>query len=316
MPLDVEFLINKFLHVWKPDRIFLVDSEIWPNLILKANENKIPLALINARITLKTFKRWSIFPATSKKIFNLFNLCLTSNEETKNYLKKLNAKNIYFNGNIKLINKIDKIDIINLNEKILSNNRFWFAASTHKEEDLFCLKTHLKLKEKFKNLITIIAPRHIERVSDIKYLGEKLNIKMQILNKNEMILKDTEIVIINSFGILQNYFKYAKSVFIGKSIIKKFMFNGGQNPIEAAKLGCKIYHGPYVYNFKEIYSILAKNNISKEITTFEELSTNLIQDLKDYKKKDIQISDIINDLGQKTLTDTMKNINKFLLNEI
>jgi len=94
------------------------------------------------------------------------------------------------------------------------------------------------------------------------------------------------------------------------------MFNGGQNPIEAAKLGCKIYHGPYVYNFKEIYSILAKNNISKEITTFEELSTNLIQDLKDYKKKDIQISDIINDLGQKTLTDTMKNINKFLLNEI
>jgi 3-deoxy-D-manno-octulosonic-acid transferase len=316
MPLDVGFLINKFLHVWKPDRIFLVDSEIWPNLILKANENKIPLALINARITLKTFKRWSIFPATSKKIFNLFNLCLTSNEETKNYLKKLNAKNIYFNGNIKLINKIDKIDIINLNEKILSNNRFWFAASTHKEEDLFCLKTHLKLKEKFKNLITIIAPRHIERVSDIKYLGEKLNIKMQILNKNEMILKDTEIVIINSFGILQNYFKYAKSVFIGKSIIKKFMFNGGQNPIEAAKLGCKIYHGPYVYNFKEIYSILAKNNISKEITTFEELSTNLIQDLKDYKKKDIQISDIINDLGQKTLTDTMKNINKFLLNEI
>ena len=316
MPLDVGFLINKFLHVWKPDRIFLVDSEIWPNLILKANENKIPLALINARITLKTFKRWSIFPATSKKIFNLFNLCLTSNEETKNYLKKLNAKNIYFNGNIKLINKIDKIDIINLNEKILSNNRFWFAASTHKEEDLFCLKTHLKLKEKFKNLITIIAPRHIERVSDIKYLGEKLNIKMQILNKNEMILKDTEIVIINSFGILQNYFKYAKSVFIGKSIIKKFMFNGGQNPIEAAKLGCKIYHGPYVYNFKEIYSILAKNNISKEITTFEELSTNLIQDLKDYKKKDIQISDIINDLGQKTLTDTMKNINKFLFNEI
>ena len=316
MPLDVGFLINKFLHVWKPDRIFLVDSEIWPNLILKANENKIPLALINARITLKTFKRWSIFPATAKKIFNLFNLCLTSNEETKNYLKKLNAKNIYFNGNIKLINKVDKIDIINLNEKILLNNRFWFAASTHKEEDLFCLKTHLRLKEKFKDLITIIAPRHIERVSDIKYSGEKLNIKMQILNKNEIILKDTEIVIINSFGILQNYFKYAKSVFIGKSIINKFKYNGGQNPIEAAKLGCKVYHGPYVYNFKEIYSILAKNNISKEITTFEELSTNLIQDLKDYKKKDSQISDIINDLGQKTLTDTMKNINKFLLNEI
>ena len=115
---------------------------------------------------------------------------------------------------------------------------------------------------------------------------------------------------------MQNYFKYAKSVFIGKSTIKKLENDGGQNPIDAAKLGCKIYHGPYVYNFKEIYEILKKNNISREIKSYTELSDNLIKDLETVHKDDKKISNLINSLGQKTLADTMKNINNILLNEI
>jgi 3-deoxy-D-manno-octulosonic-acid transferase len=316
LPLDVDFLINKFLLLWKPSAIFLVDSEIWPNLIIRANKNKIPIAIINARITSKTFKRWMIFPKTAQEIFGLFNLCLTSNSETKDYLQKLNAKNIYFNGNIKLINKVNIDDIKNLNEEILLNNRFWFAASTHLGEELFCLQTHLELKKKYKDIITIIAPRHIERSQNIKKLCKDYNLNVQILNKNEVILQNKEVIIINSFGVLQNYFKYAKSVFIGKSTLKKLENVGGQNPIDAAKLGCKVYHGPYVYNFKEIYKILEKNNISKEIKTFTELSNNLVKDLQNFRKENYQISVLINNLGQKTLADTMKKINNFLFNEI
>lgn len=315
-PLDVEFLINKFFDLWKPNIIFLVDSEIWPNLILRANKNNIPLSLVNARITSKTFKKWMIFPNTAKKIFSSFNLCLTSNLETKNYLSKLNKNNIYFNGNIKLINKIDIDSIENLNEKFLIQNRFWLAASTHEGEEVFCLQTHLKLKNQYKDIVTIIAPRHIDRVKSIKRLCNDFNLKVQILNKNETIPDNKEIVIINSFGVLSTYFKYAKSVFIGKSTIKSLENVGGQNPIDAAKLGCKIYHGPYVYNFKEVYEILEKNNISQKIDNTEELSNHLIKDLKKHNKKDNQISSLINNLGQKTLTDTMNKINNFLLNEI
>ena len=142
------------------------------------------------------------------------------------------------------------------------------------------------------------------------------NLNAQILNKDEIFLEDKEILIINSFGVLQNYFKYAKSVFVGKSTISKLENDGGQNPIDAAKLGCKIYHGPYVYNFKEIYDILKKNNISKEIKSYTELSNNLIRDLEFSNKDDGKISNLINSLGQKTLADTMKNINNILLNEI
>ena len=314
-PLDVEFIVNKFLNLWQPDAIFLVDSEIWPNLIFKAKNNKIPLAIINARITSKTFKKWMLFPRTAKKIFSLFDLCLTSNLETKDFLLKFNAKNIFFNGNIKLINRINEKNIKNINKDILSNNRFWVAASTHKSEENICLQTHLKIKKKFKRIITIIAPRHINRVQDIERLCKKLDLSVQILEKDQIISKDKEIVIINSFGELPAYFKYAKSVFIGKSTIKKLENVGGQNPIDAAKLGCKVYHGPYVYNFKEIYEILSRNNISKEIKNPRELSNNLIIDLENPYKIDNEISILINNLGEKTLADTMKNINYFLFNE-
>ena len=315
-PFDVDFLINKFLSLWKPNIIFLVDSEIWPNLISRVSKKKIPLAIINARITKKTFKRWMMFPNTAKKVFNLFNLCLASNIETKDYLIKLNSKNVYFNGNIKLINQTNESSFKDLNEKILLKKRFWFASSTHNGEESFCLQTHLRLKEEYKDIVTIIAPRHINRVKKIKTLCKNNNLNTQILNKDEIISEDKEIIIINSFGNLHNYFKYAKSVFIGKSIIRNLENVGGQNPIEAAKLGCKVYHGPYVYNFKDIYEILSKNNISTKINNFDELSDNLIKDLKVFHKENNYISTLIHNLGQKTLASTMKNINNFLLDEI
>ena len=124
-----------------------------------------------------------------------------------------------------------------------------------------------------------------------------------------------DIIIVNSFGVLNNFYKYAKSVFIGKSTLKKLKEVGGQNPIDAAKLGCKIYHGPYVYNFKEIYEILEKKNISKKIDNIDELSRNLINDLE-FNQKENNISDFIDDLCQKTFLKTMKNIDKFLIDEI
>ena len=171
----------------------------------------------------------------------------------------------------------------------------------------------LKIKKKFKDLITIIAPRHIERSKEIKLLSRKFGLNAQILNINENILASKELVIINHFGALNSYFKYAKSVFIGKSTILSLKDQGGQSPVEAAKLDCKIYHGPYVYNFEEIYKTLEKNNISKKINNFEELTKNLAIDLQNPKKKDTNKNkNLINKLGQKTLDDTIILINNFL----
>ena len=311
-PFDVNFLIDKFISSWKPDKIFLVDSEIWPNLIFNSKKYKIPIALFNARLTSKSINKWMIFPKITKKIFGIFNLFLCSNLETKIFLEKLNLKNVYFKGNIKLYDPINEIGIENFNKDFLIKKRFWFAASTHKGEDLFCLKTHIKLKKKFDGIITIIAPRHVERSKEIKSLSEKLRLRAQILDENQSILDNKEIIIVNYFGALKTYFKYAKSVFIGKSMLPKLKHVGGQNPIEAAKLECKIYHGPYVYNFEDIYKILESNNISKRIESFEELSENLLFDLKNPQKQNNENKNLINDLGKKTLTDTMVLIDAFL----
>ncbi len=316
MPFDINYLIDNFLALWKPDKIFLVDSEIWPNLILRANQKKIPLALINARLTRRSFKNWLTFFKTAKTIFGAFDLCLCSNRETENFLKRFDAKNIKYEGNLKLINEIDKRDLGTINSDVLSNSRFWVAASTHKEEEIFCLKTHLELKKNYNDIITIIVPRHLDRTQKIKKLSLSLNLKVQVLNENDKILDNKEIIIVNSFGVLQKYFYYAKSVFIGKSAIKRLKNEGGQNPIDAAKLGCKIYHGPFVYNFEEIYEFLEKINISKKIESFNDLSTHLKEDLKKPKKDQNNNIDQIKNLEKNILFKTMRIINKFIDNEI
>lgn len=312
LPYDVEFLLDSFFRAWKPSKIFLVDSEIWPNLILKAKKNDISIALINARLTNKSFKRWSLFLNTAKLIFGSFDMCLCSNKETKNYLEVFKVKNIKYDGNIKLINQNEK----NLERKkdyeFLQNKRFWLAASIHREEDILCLKTHLELKKTYSDIKTIIAPRHINRVDEIKLIFENEKLKTQILNENDIIDKNSEVIIINSFGILQNFFIYIKSVFMGKSMIERLKNDSGQNPIEAAKLNCKVYHGPFVSNFKEIYDILKINKISYEVTSVYDLTNKLINDLKDPRKKIENKSNNIQTLGEKILSKTMKNINNFL----
>ncbi len=315
-PVDVGFIIEKFLFLWNPKVIILVDSEIWPNLITIAKKNEIPLGLINARITSKTYNKWMAFPKTAKKIFSCFSFCLASNLETKKYLFQLNAKNTVFKGNIKFINNFKKKTYSNLIKKRLSNLRFWLAASTHEGEEAFCLKTHQLLKKRFPDITTIIAPRHIDRVDRIKKLCIKYNLNAQILKKNESISKNKEIIILNSFGVLNNYFKYAKSVFIGKSTVLKLKSDGGQNPIDAAKLGCKIYHGPYVYNFDDVYKYLRRKNVSKMIRKPLQLSKFLILDLNKKKKKNNKIKKPLYHLERKILKDTMKSLDNFLFDEI
>tara|TARA_B100000242_G_C43034532_1_gene482229 strand:- start:596 stop:1819 length:1224 start_codon:yes stop_codon:yes gene_type:complete len=314
LPLDVNFLMKKFLSRWKPDAIFLVDSEIWPNLIFLANRRGIPLGIINARITRKTYDRWKLFPKMARSIFGLFDLCIVSNTETKKYLENFNAKNVFYFGNLKFCENLEKTQFFNKNSKFLESNKFWLAASTHEGEDDFCLNTHIELRKKIKNVKTIIVPRHISRVKRIKKMGENLNLTCQILNPDEEMLDNKEIIIINSFGKLQSFYKYSKSVFIGKSIIKKFEDVGGQNPIEAAKLGCKIYHGPYVYNFKDVYLILAQKNVSKQVNNYRELVENLIFDLNNSKENNLEFISLTNQLEQKILNDSMEKIN-FFINE-
>ena len=171
---------------------------------------------------------------------------------------------------------------------------------------------HQNKKKIHDDIVTIIIPRHIDRVQNIKSICEKLNLKTQVISMNDTIEANKEIIIINSYGVTSKYLKLCKSVFIGKSLLKKLKNVGGQNPIEAAKIGCKIYHGPYVYNFQETYELFNKYKISEIIKNENELSNKVISDLN---KSNLMIDEkikIINNLGKEILDNTYNEIIKFI----
>ena len=311
-PLDIESLAEKFLSLWKPDLVCFVDSEIWPNFLFKIKEKKIPLLLINARLTKKSFDKWKIVPNFAKKVFNNFDLCLVGSEESKKNLNKLQTKNLKYIGNLKYSVKSIPNELIDSDKKILNNYKTWCAASTHDGEELVVLKAHLEIKKKYNNILTIIIPRHINRSSYIQNLSKKLNLNSQILNDNDVIESNIEILIINSFGVVPEYFNYCKNIFIGKSLLKKKQNVGGQNPIEAAKLGCKIFYGPYVYNFQEVYEHLKSNGIAEIVNNEIELAEKIIKNFRDPKAKNNPQIDLLNIYGKKILQETTLELDAFL----
>ncbi len=280
-PIDNNFIIKKFINHWKPSKVFFIDSEIWPNTILDLKKNKIPLILVNARISKKTFQRWFFFKKFAKKIFSSFNICLSSNRETKRYLKILKANNIKYFGNLKFIESKEEKVNVNLKLKMLfKNKKIWCASSTHKSEEISCGMAHLKLKKKFKNLLTIIIPRHVERSPEIKNDLEKLKLNVHMHETDKKISNEIDIYLVNSYGLTKFFFNNCKNVFLGGSLIK----HGGQNPLEAVRYGCNILHGVNVFNFSEIYQFLKKNNISKRINNQNDLIYNLDKLLSKKKK--------------------------------
>ena len=286
-PIDCNFISSKFLDYWKPSKVFFVDSEIWPNTINNLFKKNIPIILLNGRITKKTFNRWMKFSNFSKFVFSKFNFCLSANKESKKFLKKLGANNVKFFGNLKFSQSENQNVEVDKNlKKFLLKRNSWCASSTHYNEEKFCGLTHLKLKKKYKNLLTIIIPRHVDRVDQIKADLNKLNLNVHLDHPKNKIKPDTDIYLVNSYGKTKSIFKICKNVFLGGSLIN----HGGQNPLEAARYGCCVFHGPHISNFKEIYEHLQKKKISFKVKNQNHL-TNLLQkklDKKNFSKKSMK----------------------------
>ena len=314
LPLDINPLINKFLDHWRPNLSIFIDSEVWPNLILKIKEKKIPLLLINARITKKSFDRWKFFSNFAKKIFSQFDLCIASNSESENFLKILGSNNIKNYGNLKYSNTKDnskkELNSFFLNK--INDRKIWCAASTHPTEEILCANAHLKIKKNYTDILTIIIPRHIDRVESIKEELSKLNIKVTLSSELNELSDTTDILLVNSYGEATKFYNIVKYVFLGKSLVKSLIKDGGQNPIEPARLGCKILHGPYVSNFAEIYRYFKELKIAKEINNFDELSVSLVEEFKKNEPKNQEIIEKIENYGENILINVIAELKKYI----
>ncbi len=301
-PIDHFFIVKKFLNFWKPHIAIFIDSEIWPSMFKELKNKNIPLLLLNARITKKSFERWMKFRYFSISVFKSITKAYPQNNETKNYLKKFKVKNYNSLGNLKYIeNKLQNKNIAKLGYKF-KKYKTWVAASTHAGEELFCAKAHIKLKKRVKNLITIIIPRHISRVNEIRSELENINLKVTIHSDNINNLSEIDIYLVDTFGESKNFYKIGSSVFLGKSISIK----GGQNPLEAVHHGAQILHGPYVDNFKEVYKFLKTLKASKKIKSINHLTSKITL------KKNTTISNKIKKIGNLIEKKTIKEIDKFI----
>ena len=308
LPIDTDYNTNKFLSYWDPSIAIFIDSEIWPNLITNIKKKSISLMLINARITKKSFTKWNFFPSSAKKLFQNFDMCLSSSLESKNYLKLLGAKKISYIGNLKFTQSEKTADELSSNiKKFFLTRKIWCASSTHELEEKICANIHKKLKIKYKNLLTVIIPRHIHRTKKIIKEIKELNLKIHLHDSRKKIDEETDIYLVNSFGQTQSFFKACKTVFLGGSIIE----HGGQNPLEAAKYGCQILHGPNVWNFKEIYNLLEVHGVSNKITTTKQLSLK-VEQIFNSKKNSKKLQLKIKILGNKILESTLNEINFYM----
>ena len=306
-PID-HFLFNyRFLKHWKPNLAIFIESEIWPSMFINLKKKNIPLILLNARLTKKTFHKWMKIKNFSKAIFDKIDIAYPQNLETKSFLRKINVKKIKLIGNLKFIeNSQDNLDKIDKKHNLqLKKRKIWIASSTHKKEEIFCAKTHLELKKKYKNILTIIIPRHIHRAKEISEEIEKLNLKVAFHSSKLNKLNNIDVYIVDTFGETKKFHKISSSVFLGGSIINR----GGQNPLEAARFGAKIFHGPDTSNFKDVYKLLKSLNSSIKINNPKQLASSIVF------KKNKFIGNKIKKIGRKILKKTIKELDNQIQNE-
>ena len=305
-PIDSPQIIKKFFKKWKPNIIFFTESEIWPNQIFYAKNNNIPIILVNARISNKSFIKWKLIKNSMNKILNCFDLILCQSNESVDYFNYFGTNNIKILGNLKFVVSEDfenKEENLNLQKRLI-----FIALSTHSTEEEVCIRIHASLKSEYPNLLTIIIPRHINRIPEIKKLIINFNLNFLIAETIDNLENNTDILIINSYGNTKKILKSSKYVFIGGSLVN----HGGQNPIEVAYNNALIFHGPHVHNFSEIYDLLNKENIAFHINSEEELIDQLKDKFNNYPNKNIKEKLI--KMGDEILLSTIKKLDQYIVN--
>jgi len=312
-PQDNPLVIKKFLNYWKPSLVLWMESEFWPIILDETKKYGVKMILLNGRMSDKSFKNWSYFKSFFKEIISNFSLILTMSRIDKENFKKLGAKNINFIGNLKFCNEEQHYDKLleKKAKKLIGNRSVWLAASTHHREEMYAATIHCKLKERLnlKNLLTIIVPRNIKRTSKIKKEIKSI-VPLTKLFQSKSIPQNTEIIIDDSIGQLEMWYKNIKTVFLGKSYPPK----GGQNPIEPARNGCAIISGK-MSNFQEIENEMLRNKCLINVTNDKEFYSAIANCIQgSVYIKDIRVNAKIYVKSKSFILDkTVKTIQKYLV---
>ena len=270
MPLDVPKFVARFLDHWQPQLALFVESDLWPNALMETSQRKIPMVLVNARLSERSFRRWLKLPASIGHLLERFDLCLARTPPDAERLTALGARNVFVSGNLKLdvpALPADEAALAALKAAI-GDRPLIAAASTHPGENELIVTAHKRLRAASPGLLTLIAPRHPERGREIAALAREAG--LSVVRRADGALPDatTDVYVADTMGELGLVYRVAPTVFIGGSLVR----HGGQNPIEAAKLGAAILHGPHVWNFEELYAALDAAHGAEPVDSADKLT--------------------------------------------
>jgi 3-deoxy-D-manno-octulosonic-acid transferase len=263
-PLDHRPWIGRFLDHWQPKLALRVDSDLWPNTIGMLRQRRIPIIQINARISDAAAQRWARVPKTAQSLFSSLDLVLAQSEGDRARYALLGAKQAFARGNLKLSQPelpYDPRELAKLSEAV-NARPIWLAASIHPGEDRIVGAAHRSLQSQHSNPLLIVVPRHPERAPEMATNLHAQGLTVARRSKSEPMTSDTNVYLADTMGELGLFYRLSKIVFIGKS----FAVGGGQNPAEAAQLGCALMWGPDMSNFTEIAADLKAQGAAMEIS--------------------------------------------------
>lgn len=279
VPVDRISYVRSFLDHWKPDLAIWAESELWPNLLCQAAARKIPLVLVNGRMSDRSFARWRRTPRTIGRLLSCFSRCMGQSESDAERLRQLGAGSATCPGNLKHAAPplpADPDALIDLKAAI-GGRPIWLAASTHRGEEEICGQVHAELSAQFPDLLTVIVPRHPERgpaiAEDLRHNG----LRTARRSAGDLPEAETEVYIADTIGELGLFYRLAQAAFIGKSLVS----NGGQNPLEAAMLGCPVVFGPNMTNFRDMSQAMVVAGAAEEVGDRDGLRDALARLLSD-----------------------------------
>ena len=254
IPLDSPRFVARFLDHWQPSFALFVESDLWPNLILAGAERRIPMIVVNGRMSQRSFQKWRILPGMMRTLMGRFEMCLAQSQGDADRFAALGSPHVFNTGKLQVDVPAPPADPEKLEQlkAAVQGRPVVVAASTHPGEEEHVFAAHRQLARYFPALLTLVAPRHPERGEGVSQLAGSLGLRTGLRSRAELPVASTEVYVADTLGELGLFYRLTPIVFMGGSFVNM----GGHNPVEAVKLGAATIHGPNVGNWSEIYDAL------------------------------------------------------------
>lgn len=280
-PLDAVGPVDRFLDYWQPDAGIFVDSEIWPNMLVRARAAGTRLALVNARLSRKSVEGWTKYPKTSSFVLDQFDLIVTQNRENTQFMRDMGADETRLHTGINLKSlaaplPVDELELARLRGQI-GDRPIWVAASTHKGEEETILAAHTKIRERVPDALLVLVPRHPERGDDVAHLISMGNLRTARRSKGETPRTETDVYLADTLGEMGLWYGLSDIVFVGGSL----RAIGGHNPFEVAGAGGVVISGRHVSNFVETYNAMERTGAATFAETSDEIAKCVVSFMDD-----------------------------------